>query len=100
MWLAATDTAPLGLLALQAGFVSHLYVEPEVQRSGVGCALLAHAKSLFPDGLELYTHQSNVRARAFYERFGFRPLSFGVSPPPECEPDVRYGWAPDRRKAP
>jgi hypothetical protein len=34
------------------------------------------------------------RARSFYERRGFRAVQFGVSPPPESEPDVRYAWDP------
>jgi GNAT superfamily N-acetyltransferase len=94
IWVAVADGAVLGLLALQGSFVEQLYVEPAVQRTGVGRALLEHARSLSPLGLELYTHQCNQRARAFYERFGFRPVAFGVSPSPECEPDVRYAWSP------
>ena len=82
------------MLALHDGFVAHLYVDPPAQRSGVGSALLAYAKRLSPERLSLYTHQRNLRARAFYERHGFRPVTFGVSPAPECEPDVRYAWDP------
>jgi hypothetical protein len=40
----------------------------------------------------LYTLQINTNARAFYERNGFRALKFGLSPPPESEPDVEYHW--------
>jgi GNAT superfamily N-acetyltransferase len=94
VWLAVADGAVLGLVALQAGFIEQLYVEPSVQRRGVGRALLEQAKALSPSGLELYTHQRNRRARVFYERFGFRLVVFGVSPSPECEPDVRYAWSP------
>jgi ribosomal protein S18 acetylase RimI-like enzyme len=93
VWLAV-DGAPLGLMALRGDFIEQLYVDPSTQRAGVGSALLAHAKSLSPSGLALYTHQKNRRARAFYERFGFRPVAFGTSAPPECEPDVRYAWTP------
>ena len=46
-----------------------------------------------PEGLTLSTYQRNERARAFYERRGFRAVRYGVSPPPECEPDVEYAWA-------
>ena len=95
VWLALGGGAPLGLMALRGDFIEQLYVEPSAQRSGVGLALLEHAKAQSPAGLSLYTHQSNRRARAFYERFGFRVVAFGTSPPPECEPDVRYAWAPE-----
>ena len=94
VWVAAEDGAPLGLLALDEGFIEQLYVDPPAWRTGVGSELLAHAMQLFPSGLSLYTHQKNQRARAFYERHGFRPVAFGISPSPECEPDVRYAWTP------
>ena len=67
-------------------------MDPRCQRRGVGTALLERAKELAPEGLTLFTHQRNERARAFYERRGFRAVQFGVSPPPESEPDVKYAW--------
>ena len=90
VWLAVEDGAPLGLLALRGSHIEQLYVDPSAQRRGVGRDLLERAMARSPHGLSLYTHQANARARAFYERFGFRPVAFGVSGPPECEPDVRY----------
>jgi len=94
VWLALSGGHALGLLALRDGFIAQLYVDPPAQRRGVGSALIAHARALSPDGLSLYTHQRNQRARRFYERHGFRPASFGVSPGAECEPDVRYERRP------
>ncbi len=94
VWLAVSEVGVLGLIALRDGFIDQLYVDPRAQRRGVGRSLLEKAMALFPNGLALYTHQWNRRARAFYESFGFRPVAFGVSGPPECEPDVRYAWAP------
>jgi ribosomal protein S18 acetylase RimI-like enzyme len=84
----------LGVMALREGCVEQLYVDPPAQGRGVGTALLDHAKALSPGGLTLFTHQRNGRARGFYERRGFRAVAFGLSPPPESEPDVRYAWAP------
>jgi GNAT superfamily N-acetyltransferase len=92
VWVAAQDGAPLGLLALAPGRLEHLYVDPPAQGRGVGSALLGHAKRLMPGGLTLFTHRRNRRARAFYEARGFRAVAFGVSPPPESEPDVEYRW--------
>jgi putative acetyltransferase len=94
VWVATERRAVLGLMALRDAFIEQLYVDPPAQRQGVGRALLAHAMKLRPAGLSLYTLQNNQRARAFYERFGFRPVAFGVSPSPECEPDVKYAWSP------
>jgi ribosomal protein S18 acetylase RimI-like enzyme len=92
VWLAVEDDGIVGLLAIGEQKVDQLHVEPRCQGRGVGTALLDRAKELSPEGLTLFTHQRNERARAFYERRGFRAVHFGVSPPPESEPDVKYAW--------
>ena len=56
--------------------------------------MISLARELAPDGLTLFTHQRNNRARTFYERRGFRAVASGISPPPESEPDVKYAWDP------
>jgi len=90
VWVAVANGEIAGLMALRDGFIAQLYVGPTAQRRGVGAALLALAAERSPNGLALFTHQRNLRARRFYEKHGFRPVRFGVSPAPECEPDVRY----------
>lgn len=95
VWVAAEDGGIAGLLAVGRGCVDQLYVDPDAQGRGVGTALLEKAKQILPGGLTLFTHQSNARARAFYERRGLRAVRFGVSPPPESEPDVEYAWRPE-----
>ena len=93
VWVAA-DPGIAGFLAIQGERLGWLYVDPSAQGRGIGTALLDHAKALSPEGLTLFTHERNQQARAFYERRGFRAMRFGVSPPPESEPDVRYRWEP------
>jgi GNAT superfamily N-acetyltransferase len=92
VWVAARGDVPVALMALEGDHVDQLFVDPEQQGRGAGSALLDHAKRLHPGGLSLFTHVRNERARAFYEARGFRAVQFGVSPPPESEPDVRYAW--------
>jgi GNAT superfamily N-acetyltransferase len=92
MWIALRGERIAGVMALDASHVDQLYIEPDEQGRGVGSALLAHAKMLRPAGLSLFTLERNSRARRFYESRGFRAVRFGVSPPPESEPDVRYEW--------
>lgn len=92
VWVATAGGRVVGLLALAGRFIDQLYVDPQVQGTGVGGALLDHAKALSPGGLTLSTFQRNGRARSFYERRGFVITGTGVSPPPENEPDVRYAW--------
>ena len=97
LWVAAADDSQVaGFLALNQTYVDRLYVDPACQRSGVGSALMEHAKALCPAGLELHTHQQNHGACRFYERHGFRAVKFGISPAPELMPDVEYHWRPVR----
>jgi ribosomal protein S18 acetylase RimI-like enzyme len=94
IWLAARADDVLGFVALDGSYVDRLYVRPDVQRRGVGAALLARAIEASPAGLSLHTHQQNHKARAFYEKMGFVAARFGISPPPESLPDVEYRWRP------
>ncbi len=94
LWVAEVDGRAAGFMAIAGDFIDQLYVAPEHQRRGIGRALIAHARRLSPSGLRLYTLQINVNARAFYETDGFVAVKFGVSPPPESEPDVEYQWTP------
>lgn len=95
LWVYETDGRPVGYLGLQGSFIDRLYVDPAYHRRGIGQALLNHAITLSPSHLWLYTHAANAIARIFYENNGFIAENFGMSPPPESEPDVEYHW---RRK--
>jgi hypothetical protein len=44
--------------------------------------------------LWLYTFSANAGGRLCYEKNGFVPVRFGVSPAPESEPDVEHHWRP------
>ena len=94
LWVAEKGGRVVGFLAILNSYVDRMYVKPGDQGCGVGTALLEMARKLSPEGLELHTHRENRRARAFYEKHGFRAVRFGVSPPPENEPDVEYHWRP------
>jgi putative acetyltransferase len=92
MWVYELNQEPVGFLAMQNEFIDRLYVNPKLHRQGIGKALLEFAKILSPNHLWLYTDQANKMSRAFYEKNEFVPEKFGVSPPPESEPDVEYHW--------
>jgi ribosomal protein S18 acetylase RimI-like enzyme len=94
-WVAEADGAVVGFLTLTDDMLDQLYVAPAWQGRGIGADLVALAKQRRPDGLDLYTFQVNARARAFYERRGFRAVAFGDgSGNEEQQPDVRYAWRP------
>jgi GNAT superfamily N-acetyltransferase len=92
VFVAESDGIPLAFIAMRDDFIDHLYVHPDYKNLGIGKALLNFARQRSPDHLWLYTLQINMNARAFYERNGFTAEKFGVSPPPESEPDVEYHW--------
>ena len=92
VWVVEVDGQAAAFMAIAGDFIDQLYVDPVHQRSGLGKALLEHARGLSPEHLWLYTLQINASGRRFYEKNGFRAVKFGVSPPPESEPDVEYHW--------
>ena len=71
LWVAEQDGALAGILVLDGEFVDQLYVEPGLTGRGIGSALLAVAKRERPQGLRLWTFQTNTGARRFYVRHGF-----------------------------
>lgn len=92
--VAWIEDQPAGFIALRGSYVDRLYVDPQWQRRGCGSRLLDWARQQSPQSLELHTHQQNSRARAFYEKHGFKAVAFGMSPAPERVPDVEYHWRP------
>lgn len=92
VWVYDEGGRAAAFMAIRGDFIDHLYVDPEFWRRGIGSELLRFARTLSPEHLWLYTLQINVNARAFYESNGFVAEKFGMSPPPENEPDVEYHW--------
>jgi len=93
--VALIDDAPVGVLATArdefASWITQLYVAPQFVGLGIGTRLLAHALAILPRPVRLYTFQQNDRARHFYERHGFRAITFtdGSANEERC-PDVLY----------
>jgi len=92
VFVVESDRQLVAIMAMKDEFIDQLYVHPDYQNRGIGKALLEYARKLSPEHLWLYTLQININARAFYETNGFTAERFGVSPPPESEPDVEYHW--------
>ena len=95
VWVAADESGyPIGFMAIHNDLIDQLYLHPDHWRKGIGGQLLAHARTLSPHGLWLYTLQANLNAQSFYEKQGFKIAERGISPPPESEPDIKYVWQP------
>lgn len=92
--VATINRQVVGFSAVKDGFLDHLYVAPSVQGVGAGGLLLAAAQAANPDGLWLYAFQRNAKARAFYEKRGFRLVSMTDGQAnEEREPDALYEWS-------
>lgn len=92
VWGAFDGEVLRGFVALLPGWVDHLYVDPAFHRLGIGSLLLRLAQQKQSE-LRLYTFQSNINARAFYERHGFeiKDMSDGERNE-EKMPDMTYCW--------
>ena len=78
VFIAERNGEVLGYLALERKDpkVGGLFIAAAHRRSGIGTALLNHAKALEPEGLTLWAAEANEQARAFYRRHGFDVLMF------------------------
>jgi len=92
IWGAFDREQLIGHIALEPGWVEHLYVDPDRHGEGVGRALLAIAMR-DQDDLQLYTYAANARARRLYDAAGFTVEEHGVDPEhADRVPNVRYRW--------
>jgi ribosomal protein S18 acetylase RimI-like enzyme len=91
-WVVEDEVGVIGMMSVREGWIDQLYVDPVHFGRGTGTKLLDQAKQLYPGGLDLWTFQSNVRARRFYEAHGFRPVEETKGDNEEGAPDVRYHW--------
>ena len=93
VWVVEADRAIVALMVLRDDWIDHLYVEPHWTGCGLGSQLVTLAKTLRPSGLNLWTFESNTRARRFYEQHGFVAIDRTEDDNEEGAPDVRYRWA-------
>ena len=80
-------------------FIDNLHVLPEHKRHGIGMRLMRMAASwsaqAYPgQGMYLWVLESNLPARAFYERIGGEQVERGTWTPPDGSslPKLRYAW--------
>jgi ribosomal protein S18 acetylase RimI-like enzyme len=99
-WIALAGSRPVAVLTLDGDDLDQLYVDPAFAGQGIGSMLVDLAKSLRPEGLELWTFQSNHPAQAFYRRHGFTELyRTDGADNEERAPDIRMAWRPRPRRA-
>lgn len=91
LWVASRPEI-VAMMLLDGHWVDQLYVDPTSTGRGLGSRLVAEAKVLHPDRLDLWTFQSNTAARRFYERHGFVGHETTNGDNEEGAPDVHYVW--------
>jgi len=96
-WVAVEEDAVVAMVSLSDGWIDQLYVDPSRQGRGIGTCLVDFAKARAPDGLDLWTFQTNAGARRFYERHGFTAVAWTEGDNEEGAPDVRYRWPGEGR---
>lgn len=75
IWLAEHSGELLGFLSvMEHYFIGALFVARPAQGSGIGRALMEHAKSVYPE-LLLEVYKENVDAIGFYIKQGFTVIS-------------------------
>lgn len=91
VWVAATKERIVGFMVARDSVIAQIFVDVDIQRSGVGTALLNQAKKIYPDGLKLTTLEQNVNARRFYEKHGFVAGVTGINPI-NGQRNIEYYW--------
>ena len=69
-WVWVADGQVAGFIALLGNDVGAIFVDPTFHRSGIGRALIGHARALRGD-LEVEVFERNLQGRAFYATLGF-----------------------------
>ncbi len=82
----------IAMLVVDGGWIEHLMVAPGLSGTGIGSRLIELAKSRAGASLDLWTFQTNLGARRFYERPGFEARETTDGDNVERAPDVRYRW--------
>jgi putative acetyltransferase len=84
-----------GLVTVAAsnGYIDQIVVATASQRRGIASRLIAAAREVSPDRLELHVNQDNVPAVAFYRREGFVVAGRDVNPRSGA-PTYRLAWKP------
>lgn len=93
--VAETDGRLDGLVTVEAsnGYIDQIVVATGSQRRGIASRLIAAARKISPDRLQLHVNQDNAPAVAFYRREGFVVAGHDVNPRSGA-PTYRLAWKP------
>lgn len=79
-WVWESSGRVVGFLSLVGDEIGAIFVDPDFQRSGIGRALVDHARARRAT-LEVEVFRKNSVGRAFYAKYGFEPMLHRVHEP-------------------
>ena len=92
VFVAQHNDTIVGFISFSPTSINKLYIDPSFQKIGIGTRLLDTAKE-HSDQFTLWTFQENTKARAFYEKHGFKAVMHtDGSQNEERQPDMLYQW--------
>jgi len=95
VWVGIDEESFVALLVLgRPDWLEHLYIDNTSTGRGLGSRLVDLAKRELGGPVQLWTFQSNLGARRFYERHGFVAVESTDGDNEEGQPDVRYLYTP------
>ena len=94
-FVAQRDGRIVGALVVnpETGYLDQFVVASECQGAGVAAILLAEARRVTHNGLDLHVNQDNARAIRFYQKHDFKTVGEDVNPRSGA-PIFRMSWRP------
>jgi len=92
--IADVDGRACAFMALSDdAYITALYAGRDYRRAGLGKGLVDHAKTIFPDRLNLWTFDENRDAQRFYRREMFTEVRRTNDDNEEKLPDILFQWS-------
>jgi putative acetyltransferase len=91
----------VGFVTIDPGTLDldQLVVAPEAWGTGIAATLIAEAKRLSPQGIDLHVNKDNERAIRFYQKQGFA-ISGEAMNWRSGAPVYKMSWRPERLRPP
>lgn len=74
-YVAEEDDQVVGFVGLGNRRLEFLYVLPQMQKKGIGTALMKQALVQLPRPVKLAVFSDNIKAKKLYEKFGFKVIN-------------------------
>lgn len=80
IWVCESEKKVAGFIAMFGSHIGGLFVKPDMQRQGIGTALVDHASTIKGSGTTVEVFKDNVVGRSFYGKYGFNEIFEFIHP--------------------